>query len=395
MVSSALSLITLGLLFLVGLVADFIGRRTPLPRVSALLVFGFCIGPSGFDVLPVTTNHWMPLVSDMALAMIGFLLGNSLKFSEIKESGRAVISISIAVVVITAVMVSFGLWMVGIPLQLALLYGGLAPATDPASTADVINESKAKGRFTKTLLGITAIDDAWGLILFSFMLAAAQMIMLGGGSMNILMTGGRDLFLAILVGVTLGVPMSFLTGRIQRGEPTLVEALGMVFICSGVALWLDVSFLLSSMTMGAVVANLAKHHTRPFSAIEGVEWPVIVLFFIFAGVSIELKDISANALVIVAYIFLRIVSRIIGVILGAGVAGEGKTFGRWMGLALMPQAGVALGMALAAAHRFSQFESIVTVVATATVFFEIAGPICTRIALNKVGDIPGSVHRRI
>ncbi|CCO22358.1 cation:proton antiporter [Maridesulfovibrio hydrothermalis] len=387
MTISALTLITLGLLFIIGFAADSIGRYTPIPRVSVLMVAGFFIGPSGFDLLPVSTQSWMPVVSDMALVMIGFMLGSSLKYESLKLSGMLVLWVTVFVVGITALMVGGGMWLAGIPLPLALLCGGIAPATAPAATVDVVHEVDAKGRFTESLLKIIAIDDALGLIIFSLMLAAAQMMSLGGGSMDTLMMGGKDIGLAVLIGILLGGPMSYLTGYLKSGEHTLLEALGMVCLCGGVAMWLDVSFLLAAMTMGAVVVNFAKYEDCSFHSIKGIEWPVIVLFFLFAGVNIELEHITSNQKLIVLYIVLRIVSRFIGSIIGSRVGGESSVFGKWMGMALMPQAGVALGMALTAAHRVESFREIISIIAATTIFFEIVGPICTRFALKKVGNI--------
>ncbi|WP_319780848.1 cation:proton antiporter [Maridesulfovibrio sp.] len=392
---SALTLMTLGFLFILGLVADLIGRNTPIPRVSALLVFGIIIGPSGFDLLPVAIEHWMPVVSDIALASIGFLLGNSFNISRIHSSGKAVLSISIFVALATTAVVSSGLWLAGVSLPVALICGGIAPATDPASTVDVISESKSEGEFSETLLKITAIDDAWGLIIFSLMFAAAQIEMLDGGGLHTLLDGFSEVLVSVLLGVALGVPMSFLTGRILPGEPSLVEGLGMVFICSGCALWIGASYLLSAMVMGAVVANLARHHERPFCAIEGVEWPLLVIFFIFAGVCVRREFFWSNILLIVFYILLRVASRFVGTYGGALIAGKTGRFGGWMGMALMPQAGIALGMALTAANRFEEFQVVVSVIAATTVFFEIAGPICTRFALKMMGDInTGERHKK-
>lgn len=381
---SALTLSTLGILFLLGLAADFVGRKTPVPRVSVLIVFGLCVGPAGFGLLPESIEHWMPVVSDMALAVIGFLLGSSLKYSEIRKYGRSVFFISLSVVTVTALVMGVGLWLVGMSLPLALVYAGIAPATDPAATLEVVREEKADNEFSNVLLQITAIDDAWGIMMFSFTFAGASIIISGTGGLAGFAAGGRDILLSVLIGIALGIPMSFLTGRIQPGEPSLAEALGMVFICSGISISLDASYLLSSMVMGTVVANLAKHHERPFYAIEGIEWPVIVLFFIFAGVSIRIEHITDNFLWIFLYAALRIVSRLAGSVLGAVMGGKDCRFGRWMGVALMPQAGVALGMALTVSHRFSGFESVVSIIAATTILFEVFGPVCTRIALRRV-----------
>ncbi|MBI9109851.1 cation:proton antiporter [Maridesulfovibrio ferrireducens] len=389
MTSSALTLITLGLLFLLGLVAEFIGRTTLVPRVSILIIFGFCIGPSGFNVLPEEASQWLPIVSDMALVLIGVVLGSSLKWSALKNSGRLVLGIVFFVVIITLLIMSVGIWVAGFSIQLAIIYAGIALATAPATTLDVIHESKAHGSFTDNLLKIVATSDAVGLIVFSIMVAIAQMMINSGGGLDIIFVGGRDIFLAVLVGILLGLPMSYLAGRVKSGEPTLLEVLGLVFICGGFSLWLDVSFLLAAMTMGVVVANMARHHNCPLCAIETIKtikWPILALFFIFAGVSIELEDVSKNALLIILYIVFRIAGRLIGSMAGAKVVGIDKSYGQWMGMALMPQAGIALGMALTAAHRFPELGSIVTVIATATVFFEIVGPVFTRIALHRMGD---------
>lgn len=383
MLSQASTLITLGLLFIGGLATDYIGRHTFVPRVSALILFGFMIGPSALDILPEITTIWFPYITDMTLVMVGFLLGSSLTAAELKDSGRSVFAISIIVVIVTTLLVSAGLWLIGIPLSLSLLCGGIASSTAPTATMDVVRELKIKNRPSRILLRIVAIDDAWGLIVFSLLLVAVQSIN-GDGASKVAFDALWDIGGAIIVGIALGLPMSFLTGRIRPGEPTLIEAVGMVLLCGGIALWLSVSYLLASMTMGAVVANMARHHARPFRAIEGIEWPFVVLFFILAGASIQMKHFSLASPIILAYIVLRVLGRLLGAKIGGRVAGSSPQMENWIGLALMPQAGVALGMALVASHRFIELDAIVTIIVSATVFFEIVGPICTRIALQRM-----------
>ncbi|TIH19305.1 cation:proton antiporter [Marinifilum sp. JC120] len=395
MTVSALTLITLGMLFMVGFLADTIGRNTPIPRVSILMVAGLLIGPSGLDLLPVSTQHWLPVVSDMALVMIGFQLGSSLKYDSLLKSGVLVFWITFGVVAAAAIIVSGGLWLVGIPLPLALIYGGIAPATAPAATVDVVREVNATGMFTEILLKLIALADALGLIVFSIMLAAAHMLSNGGGGVDILLLGAKDIGYAVGLGLVLGGVMSYLTGYLKSGEHTLLEALGMICICGGVAMWLDASFLLAAMTMGVVVINFARRIDCSFHSIRSIEWPIVVLFFLFAGVNIEFEHIVVNLKLILLYILLRIGSRFVGSVLGARKGGESIFFGKWMGMAIMSQAGIALGMALTAAHRFEEFQAVVSVIAATTVFFEIAGPICTRFALKKVGDITPGEKRKI
>ena len=385
---TAKTLIKLGILLLLGLATDAIGRRTRLPRVTLLLIFGFVVGPAGLDFLSPNEEKWFYLVTDMALIMIGFLLGEKFTISFLRQHGKLVLWISVAEVTITALVVLIGLLLIGLPMDMALLLAGIATATDPAAITDVVHETHADGVFTRAMLGIVAVDDAWGLILFSCMLTIAQTFSGQGGIIGPLLTGAWELGGALLVGIALGIPMAYITGRIQPGEPSLVEALGVIFLCGGIAIWLKVSFLLASMVLGCVVANLAHHHIRPFHAIEGIEWPFMILFFILAGASLHTETLFQIGLVGSAYILLRIIGRLVGGWTGGAISHADPLMRRWMGTALMPQAGVALGMALIAIERRPDLgEIILPVVIASTVLFEVIGPMLTRTGLVHAGEV--------
>jgi Kef-type K+ transport system membrane component KefB len=387
MQDTAKALITIGVLLLLGLLTDALGRRTKLPRVTLLLIFGFLIGPAGIDFINPSDGKWFSLIADMALVMIGFLLGEKLILSSLRQHGKFVLWISVAEVVGTALVVFVGLLVIGVPLDVALLLAGIAPATDPAASSDVVHETGAHGIFTNTLLGIVAVDDAWGLMVFSLMLSAAQAVTGQGDIIGPLLIGAWELGGALLLGICLGIPMAFITGRVRPGEPTLVEALGIVFLSGGIAIWLGISFLLTSMVLGCVVSNVARHHTRPFHAIERIDWPFMILFFVLAGASLDAKALYQVGIVGAVYVILRGIGRLIGAWPGAAVSHAGPLMGRWMGLALMPQAGVALGMALVAVHhRPDLTEVIMPIVVASTVLFEVVGPVLTRSALVHVGE---------
>jgi Kef-type K+ transport system membrane component KefB len=382
------TLMTLGGLFLLGLATDVLGRLTPLPRVTLLLLFGFAIGPDSFDLLPEPVLGWFPTVAHLALVMVGFMLGERLSIRHLHEHGRLVLWISLAVVLCTGLTVGAGLWLLGFPIAVAVLLAAIATATAPAATADVVREARDTGHFSSTLLGIVALDDAWGLLLFSAALAAVHSDGSPGAALPVLLEGARDLAGALALGVGLGIPMAYLTGRVVPGEPTLAEALGGVFLCSGVALWLDVSFLLACMVLGAVVASLARHHERPFHAIEGVEWPFMILFFVLAGASLRVEALTTLGTLGAGYVALRVLGRLLGAWAGGWASGAAAPVRRWMGVALLPQAGVALGMALVASQQVPELaETILPVAIGATVLFEVVGPIMTRIALSRAGDL--------
>jgi Kef-type K+ transport system membrane component KefB len=381
----AQNLITLGGLFLLGLLTDLIGRHTPLPRVTLLILLGVAIGPSALALLPQGSESWFPLVANMALVMVGFLLGGSLARSA-REHGREIVTISLWKMTGAFVAVAGGLLLVGVRWELAALLGAIATATAPAAIADVVHELRATGRFADTLLGVVALDDAWGLILFSLCLAALESIN-GQSGLGPLVFGVREVGGAVVLGAAVGAPMAFLTGRVERGEPTLVEALGGVFLCGGLAMWLEVSFLLAAMVQGAVVAALARHHRRPFDAIEGIEWPFMIVFFVLAGASLHVASLATLGPLVLIYFLLRSSGTVIGTRLGARISGAGSAFGSWLGLALLPQAGVATGMALIASQRFPELAGeILTVVLAATALFELVGPILARYALRHAGE---------
>lgn len=381
-------LITFGGLFLLGLLADLLGRYTILPRVTVLLLVGFIIGPSVLDWLPAFTDDWFPVLTDIALAMIGFLLGQNLTRERFRELGHVVLITSLGVVIVTTLLVFDVLMLFGVPLEVALLLGAIATATAPAASLDVVHEYQAKGQFTDTLLGIVAIDDVWGLLVFSLVLTGIQAVRGQSDVEEILLSGLWEIGGAVMLGALLGLVMAYITGRIRPGEPSQAEAMGLVILAAGIAVWMDVSYILAAIVLGALVANLAKHHRRPFLAIQGIEWPFLILFFLLAGAALHVDALAQAGMLAAGYIVLRIVGRILGAELGGRLGGMDRRHRRWMGLALLPQAGVAIGMALIASQRFPDLSGmILPVVLGSTVVFEILGPVITRWTLVKVGDI--------
>lgn len=374
---------TIGALFLGGLALDTLGRRVHVPRVSLLILLGVATGPAGLGLLPPPLAGADGPYADVALTMIAFLLGGGLTRSLLRDEGVRLMVISALVVAAAVLIVGGGLWLAGVPAALALAFCGLAGATDPAATADVVREAGVKGPFSRRLLGIVAVDDAWGLIAFSMVMAAASLLT-GTPAVEALALGAWEVLGALALGVAIGLPAARLTGRLKPGEPTLVEALGVVFLTAGFAMALDVSFLLAGMACGVTIANRARHHERPFHEIERIEWPFMLLFFVMAGAALELDALAAAGALGAGYVALRIVARLVGGVAAGLAVGLGPREGALTGLALMPQAGVAIGMALVAAERLPQHaEALLAVAVASTVLFEVAGPFATQAALTR------------
>lgn len=381
---SATTLIALGGLLLLGLLTDVIGKRTPLPRVTLLIVLGYAAGPEGFGLLPEALQESSYLLTKIALVMVGFLMGGQFTLQTLRRRGSEIFWISASVVLVTTFIVTLSLMACGVPPAVAILMGAIATATDPAATTDVVTESSSKSSFSKTLLGVVAVDDAWGIIAFSLCLSAALTFIGSDGDSSPVWDAAYELGGAILLGVAIGLPSAWMTGRVKSGEPSLTEALGIVLLCGGLALWLDVSWLLASITLGAFVTNFARHHKRPFHEIEHIEWPFMILFFIFAGASLEISALSGVQMIAMVYVGARVVGRLVGGWLGGFFGGSPDKTRRWIGFAMLPQAGVALGLALVAVERIPDAEqTILPVIVATTVIFELVGPICTRMAVQR------------
>jgi Kef-type K+ transport system membrane component KefB len=381
MSTDAAILMALGAILMASLIADWVARRTILPRVSVLVLLGigaaplldFLFGGSGV----VRINGFAEILISIALTMVAFLLGGELTARRVREDGRSILAISLSVVLVSALFVGGGLLFFGAPPLVALLLAGISAATDPAATAAVVKASHRQTGLSRILLGVVAIDDAWGIILFGILISVADYFGGAGGGAALLFSI-HELGGGILLGLGLGVPAAYLTGRLKPGQPIQAEAVGLVLLCTGLALWLQVSLLLAAMTMGAAVANLAPHHKSSFREIEHIEWPFLVFFFVFAGANLDFSVTLAVLPLAAVYIVLRIAGRIAGGWLGGSLAGLAHRDKARIGLGLTPQAGVALGMALLAADSYPVVAAtVVAVTVVAPVVLEIFGPIMT------------------
>jgi Kef-type K+ transport system membrane component KefB len=378
-------LLTVGGFLLLGLLASSIAKKTILPRVTILLLFGVAVGGDCLDLVPPLFSEHFDVVADITLVMIGFLIGGKLTIKSIKGSARSVFWISLIGALVTVVIVSLVLGFCQVPFELALMLGCIASATAPAAVYDVVAQFRPQGKFAKQLLSIVALDDIWGLVLFGLGLAYLKSSGGGDGGMMVMVNVARDLGGALVLGMLLGFPAAYLTGRAKSGEPILSEALGLVFVCGGIALWLEVSHLIAAMTMGCVIANRAKHHKYPFHALEGVESIFLVIFFVLAGVSLDLAALKDVGFLGAAYVLARSAGKCLGGWAGGHIAGVATLTKRWIGPAMLPQAGVAIGMALVASAALPEYKHVLLpIVIGSTVLFEIVGPVATRVAVRRV-----------
>lgn len=384
--AEAYGLIIAGLFLLAGFAAHMLGRRVHVPRVTLLLIMGFLA--SVLKLIPPEASSWFPLAARVALSMVGFQLGERFLGKKLRQTGTTVLAVSLAEVMGAAGAVFLVLLLCDFSLPMALLLAAVAPASAPAATLDVIREAQSKGPLTDTVLGVVAIDDAWGVILFSMLLVVAQTVTGRDASATILLDGVWEVAGGILLGALIGLPMAWLTGRVRPGELTLIETLGFVFLCSGLAIRWELSHILACMAMGATVSNMAKHHERPFHAIEEIEQPFLIVFFLLAGFDFDAAQLWTVGLVGVVYVIARSIGLVGGGFCGGSIAKAPRAVRTHTGWCLLPQAGVALGLALIVSQRYPKVgPQVLSIVVATTIIFEIAGPLITRLALHHAGEV--------
>jgi Kef-type K+ transport system membrane component KefB len=277
-------------------------------------------------------------------------------------------------------------------LVISLLFGGLASATAPGATIAVAHELKAKGRFTTTLLGVVALDDALALIIFATAVAIGSSV-LGENGFQMALLG--DALLIILMSSLLGTVGALISTMIDKlfshhkGMET-ISTLGIVFIVYSLSVSWELEPLFAAMVMGAVMSNITDDFDLVEEEIDGhLEEIIFMLFFILSAMHLKLSLISSMPWVLVAYVLLRLSGKVLGAYIGARISNADKNVQKYLGLGLLPQAGLAIGLALSLQHR-GEFEVeslfVLNVVIATTVIHELVGPIVTRFVIKKSGE---------
>lgn len=346
------------------------------------------------------------LVTDIALAIIAYVIGGSLSVSKLKRLGKSILWINFTQA-FGALILSFTLILVLTPfiigskipgidlltgyLPLALILGAISVATAPAAILAIVHEYRAKGPLTTTLLGIVALDDATAIIMYAF--AGAAVISLTGVHSASLLTIVGEPIAEILGSMLLGVILGFILVRmvllIKARESLLVVILGFIFLCTGISVELGVSPLLTNMTAGFFTVNKAKHSHDLFNALESIEEPIFALFFTVAGAHFDLKVLKLAGLISLVIVFGRFLGKLIGTRLGATISHAPAVVKKYLGLGLLPKAGVTVGLAFMARPLFQDaflYDIMINAVLGSVIINELAAPPLVQYILLKAGE---------
>lgn len=382
----------LGFILLAGFGAGKLINYLKLPAVTGYLLIGLLVGPSLLGLVSTATMELLAPINTIALSIIAFLIGGEFSFKQLKKCGKSAILIAIFEVLGAFTFVTLALhFLAGIELYIALIFGAISSATAPAATIMVLREYKAKGPLTDNLLAVVAIDDALCLITFGLATAVGKVVSgkVTGGMVAMIATPIWELLGSIFVGGVFALVLMAVSRRFREEYDKLVVALGMIFAVAGVAEFLRLSSLLVCMAMGCVAVNLVPRETdRVFRIIRSIDTPIYVLFFVAAGANLHLGVLAKVGVVGVVYIVSRVIGKMLGATFGAKLGEAPPTVRKYLGLGLVPQAGVAIGVTLLVQQHFPEIASMITtVILGSVVVYEIIGPFCSKLAITKAGEV--------
>ena len=380
----------LGVILIFGLMSGKAAEKIKTPAITAYLILGILIGPFVLNVLPLNIMKISGTISHVALSLIAFSIGQNFSRAIFRNIGRQVLLISILEAVGAWLVTVAALLCFKVPGYLALIFGAIAAASAPAAIIMVVREYKARGKFVDVLMGVVALDDAWGLIIFSISLAVSKAMYehLSTSMVNVVLVALLEIAKSFVLGGILGFMLSR-AGRVLKNQTELLLCtLGVIFVTTGLALHFHASVLLSCMFLTAVVVNLNNESFKFFDVLGHVDWPIYLVFFVLAGASLEINLLTQIGVIGLVYLVFRVAGKFIGTYLGAVIAGSDSDIKKYLSFGLFPQAGVALGMALIAKEQFPQAGGVIfTTVAATTVIYEIIGPFFVKMALHKTNQI--------
>ena len=387
-------IISVAFMLLFGFAMTRITKLLKLPNVTAYILAGILIGPYCLGLIPQRIIDGMDFLSDIALAFIAFSTGEFFRFSTLKKSGARVMVITVCEALLASVVVFIVTFFVlRLDLAFSIVLAALASATAPASTVMTIRQTGAKGDFVDTLLQVVALDDIVGLVAYSIAISVAVSSKTGAGAFHI-----WDIIKPLLINIgvfalggVFGFLMKLMMPKKRSTDNRLIISIALLFSFCGICTLLDISPLLGCMSMGTVYINITDDD-KLFKQLNYFSPPLLLLFFVRSGLNFKLDvlinssgSIGTTPLIVIGilYFFFRIVGKYAGAFLGCLAVGKPKETRNYLGLALIPQAGVAIGLAALGARTLGGDDGVAlnTIILASSVLYELIGPACAKLAL--------------
>ena len=406
------ALLSLSIAIFAGLMLSRVAKLLKLPAVTAYLVAGILVGPyclgafgvKGLGFTSIADVKTYGILSDIALGFIAFAIGNEFRLSQLKQTGKQAAVIGVIQAVFTTLLVDGVLILLHLlmpdklSLEAAIVLGAIASATAPAATLMVVKQYKAKGPVTDILLPIVALDDAVGLVLFAVSFGVAKAFMSGKVDIiSVIVEPLLEVVLSLLLGIVMGLLFTFFERFFHSRSKRL--SMSVTFVLLTVALsmlkfeiagiHIAFSSLLVCMMLGTIFCNICDFSEELMDRVDRWTAPIFVLFFVLSGAELELSVFKDYTIVIIGLVY--IIARSIGKYTGASVSARcvkcDSNIVKYLGITLLPQAGVALGMAIKSAQLGEVGKIIANITLFAVLIYELIGPLLTKIALTKAGEI--------
>lgn len=386
-------LLKICIVLLVGAIGGKVANRFNLPNVSGYLVAGLFLGPSFFHHINSGDIETFSIISELALAIIAFSIGSEFIIKDMLKLGKSIVIITLAEVIgAIAVVFSIMFFIFNQSFAFSIVIASMSAATAPAATLLVIRQFNAKGPLTKTILPVVALDDVFGIIAFGIAISLAKLSV--GSQQFSVFTMFSEPFIeiggSILLGLILGALLSLISKRVKGRDEMQITTLAAIGIATGLSIYLGLSPLLTCIAMGTTLVNLVHKSQRIFDSIEDFASPVYVLFFTLAGASLNLSILATVGLMGLAYIVARASGKFLGAWVGAKAVKADDAVRKYLGLALLPQGGISIGLIVLVRQQLPEFTaSISTVIMFSVLVYEVSGPIFAKIALQKAGEVDG------
>jgi Kef-type K+ transport system membrane component KefB len=379
---------------IVGFIGGRVAKKLTLPSVSGYLIFGLFLGPSFLAFFNGQELDILTWISDIALGTIAFSIGSEFIVKHLLKVGRVVMIITFAEVVGAIFLVFSVMYFVfNQPLAFSLVIASMSAATAPAATLLVMRQYRAAGPLTSTILPVVALDDVYGIVAFGIMISIAK-ILVGGVNINfisMIWIPLLEILGSLLLGTIIGIILMFAQKRYANNKDDL-QVIGLIAIGLGLGFsrMLGLSSLLTNITIGTIIANTVTKSDRLFGAVNDFITPFYILFFTFAGASLDLNVLFQVGWVGIAYIFARGGGKMIGAYLGAIVSKAKPVIRDNLGLALLPQGGISIGLSVLVRQQLPQYAiPITTIIMFSVLIYETSGPIFAKMAISRAKEING------
>ncbi len=373
-----------------GLLLTRVVKLVKLPNVTGYLIAGLLIGPYCFKLISAEALETLDIITVAALGFIAFSIGSEFKLAHLKAIGSKILIITACEALGAVILVDIVVIALGFPVPMALCLGAIAAATAPAATLLVVRQYRAKGELTSTLLPVVAMDDAIGLMAYALSVSIAKMIQ-NGEAFNVMATVVSPLLEIVFslgVGAIIGAVVALSNRFFQSKGNRLTIGIAAVLLGVGLAQQFELSHLLLCMAIGATYVNLRDDAIHTLEQADAWTPPLFMLFFVLSGAELNVSVLPSLGVIGAVYIITRVVGKYCGAYIGCTISKASHKIRKYLGLSLIPQAGVAIGIAQLVVKELPEYgASIQAVILCATLIYELVGPVITKYSLMKAGEI--------